>query len=283
MNPGEFSLLTSEAIRLRIAEGNEGSYELLFFYGLKLLEERNLGAAEIAFDRCLSLKPDYIYARWYSAKTSFDLGRYECAESSLLNIPADGLYEYDRLLMLGDIYRRMERLEEAKDYYSRAIAIDPKRSHGPHSGLTTLLEKGMELGLAAPKQPLINKQFKVGHPSLGLLCRIRVFARSGGGHVVVFAQEADVQHVGLSATNGVEQLIEFALGDSEEFDLLERETTTWVVLNEKAVFGLAPMRLSLINPVFADGSKKVCVSDVAFAELSHRELEDLTGHRFFWG
>ena len=105
------------------------------FYDMALVYflEKDYNTAIKYLKYTLNEKPDYSKAHYFLAKCYYELGNYEEALKFALKIEqikeADYfLYTENFYLLIGAIYQKLNKLDEAKGYYRKALDFNPKES-----------------------------------------------------------------------------------------------------------------------------------------------------------
>lgn len=295
---------STSATLARRAQENPKNANIRFFLGLKYADEGNLTEAIAAFRSALALDTEFNDAAIHLVRALLQLGYDAEAEEVLLQPRYWGENLATRFLYLAQIAHRDKRFERARGYYFDALDLKTLRGPEVHLGLTGLLEAGVLVNVPDAKYALADERIYVTNGLHQVYARMRIFedCREQDAFVVLLtseAEEAKRGEYGLGVTNGAEMLIEFLLGERQY--KLAQSRVTWVLMHEANVHGRAPMHICEVKfdtyeqvlpqtpfqkcLAYITGQKpksRLVVSNLAFADLTHEELEDATRHRFFW-
>lgn len=299
---------SSSATMIRVSQERPNSHEARFFVGLKLIDEGKPEESLAWFRGALGLKPDYLDATWYLGKTLLDLGRHLEAEEVLLSVDDFIHLQGERAEMLGEIYRFVGRLADARARYREALRLGRGRVHHVHVGLSDLFHRGVDFGIGICQSPLVDQRIVVDEPGpAGVIprsanVRLRIFRDCTDitRKVVIFTSEADMPAASTSVINAAEWLVAYVLRNNG-FGV-DAEKTTWVTLFERGVHGCEPMHISKLKfdvrietksasglgwwlSGFMGAAQPELVPDVQnleFQEISHAQLELRTGNKFYW-
>ena len=165
------NFLKAESIAKRLLTRNAKDYQLCNIYGLILLKLNKLEGAISYFQKSIHIKSDFFEAHFHLLQLLYDLKKYDEAilqSKECLKINSKSI---GTLLLLGNLYNKLNQEKESEKYFHEILKIDSKDSNAYYS-LGNLYKKRADYEKAIDNYKLaiqFNKNYFAAYNNLGTL------------------------------------------------------------------------------------------------------------------
>jgi len=168
-NLGNF--LKAESLAKSLLTKNVKDYQLCNIYGLILLKLHKTEGAISYFQKSIHIKSDFFEAHFHLLQLLYDLKKYDEAilqSKECLKINSKSI---GTLLLLGNLYNKLNQEKESEKYFHEILKIDSKDSNAYYS-LGNLYKKRADYEKAIDNYKLaiqFNKNYFAAYNNLGTL------------------------------------------------------------------------------------------------------------------
>ena len=165
------NFLKAESIAKRLLTRNAKDYQLCNIYGLILLKLNKIEGAISYFQKSIHIKSDFFEAHFHLLQLLYDLKKYDEAilqSKECLKINSKSI---GTLLLLGNLYNKLNQEKESEKYFHEILKIDSKDSNAYYS-LGNLYKKRADYEKAIDNYKLaiqFNKNYFAAYNNLGTL------------------------------------------------------------------------------------------------------------------
>ena len=165
------NFLKAESIAKRLLTRNAKDYQLCNIYGLILLKLNKIEGAISYFQKSIRIKSDFFEAHFNLLGSLYDLKKYDEAilqSKECLKINSKSI---GTLLLLGNLYNKLNQEKESEKYFHEILKIDSKDSNAYYS-LGNLYKKRADYEKAIDNYKLaiqFNKNYFAAYNNLGTL------------------------------------------------------------------------------------------------------------------
>ena len=165
------NFLKAESIAKRLLTRNAKDYQLCNIYGLILLKLNKIEGAISYFQKSIHIKSDFFEAHFHLLQLLYDLKKYDEAilqSKECLKINSKSI---GTLLLLGNLYNKLNQEKESEKYFHEILKIDSKDSNAYYS-LGNLYKKKADYEKAIDNYKLaikFNKNYFAAYNNLGTL------------------------------------------------------------------------------------------------------------------